>query len=199
MTNLFDMRYGKVRAVVGKLAEAGLTAELAGAILKDPSLARVGVEAIETAFAEAAKYAETFAAAIARCGCCYNDGALRPDVFGLEDFGELGEGYVLGEPTKSDAAKTRGYWCAEDFDFWLAGREVAGNGLEAASLLDLCEYGHNNPEVQSRTAVVCWRPTKGARGALLSMHGGERSFFVSLLDGCWQFNCRVLLRKVRQP
>lgn len=49
MANLFEMKYGKVNALTGKFAEAGLTAEIGEAILKDPALARVGVEAIKAA------------------------------------------------------------------------------------------------------------------------------------------------------
>lgn len=46
MANLFKMEYGKVTATVGILAEEGLTGELADAIKKDRSLARVGIDAI---------------------------------------------------------------------------------------------------------------------------------------------------------
>lgn len=198
MTNLFKLDHGKVNALVGKFAEAGLTAELGEAILKDPSLVRVGVEVITAAVAEAAKYAAILAAAIARCGCNYDDGELAADAFGPDIFGTLGEGYVLGEPMKSAAAKKRGHWLRKDFDAWLAGPEVAGNGLEAAYLADLCEYGHDNPEVQIDTPVLCWRPNQNGRVVCLSGSDDGRSFCVDGLVDDWGFHCRVLLRRVHQ-
>ena len=142
-------------------------------------------------------YSGILAAAIARCGCKYNDGELTADVFGPDIFGTLGEGYVLGEPTKSEAAKKRGHWLKEDFDSWLAGPEVAGKGLEAAYLVDVCEYGHDNPNTQLTTPVLCWRPTKTGRVAYLSGRDGERHFCVYGQARGWVFQCRVLLRKVR--
>lgn len=46
MANLFDLKSGKLLALIGKLAEAGFTAEMAEAIIKNPSLAHLPVEAL---------------------------------------------------------------------------------------------------------------------------------------------------------
>lgn len=143
-------------------------------------------------------YLSIFTAAIIRCKCKYNDGELTTDFFDQSIFGKLGDGYVLGEPTESDAVKKRDYWETEDFESWLAGPEVAGKGLEAAYLVDVCEFGHNNPSIQLETPVLCWRPNQNGRVAYLSGYGSERRFCVRRRQDGWDFGY-VLLRKVRQP
>lgn len=166
-------------------------------------ISHVTMEAFNRQFREDAKpltdetYPGVFSAAIARCGCDYNSGQLRPDVFGPDVFGTLGEGYLLGEPTVSPAAKKRGYWLAAEIEEWLAGPEVAGKGLEAAYLVDGCEFGHNNPNVQLETPILIWHPSKGGRVAFLYRYDGVRFFNVYGQGDDWLFRCRVLLRKVQ--
>jgi len=48
MANLFTLGFGKVSDLVGKLAEAGLTAEMAEEVRKDPALAEIIVNALKS-------------------------------------------------------------------------------------------------------------------------------------------------------
>lgn len=47
MANLFTLGFGKVSDLIGKLAEAGLTAEMAEEVRKDPALAEIVVNALK--------------------------------------------------------------------------------------------------------------------------------------------------------
>lgn len=48
MANLFSLGFGKVSDLIGKLAEAGLTAEMAEEIRKNPALASIIVDALKS-------------------------------------------------------------------------------------------------------------------------------------------------------
>jgi hypothetical protein len=179
----------------GGLADMRQVAELTALIADE----RVSHEELEVVLRRYRGYAGILAAAIAGCACDTTE-TVDPAEFTPEIFGELGDGYVLGEAPIMAESRKRGYWIDEDFDAYVQSDAVKGQGLEAASLADLCKYGKENPEKQREVGILCWRPTKGGCVSLLGRYGFGRRFYVFRREGYsyWSFDCRVLLRKVRQ-
>ena len=115
-----------------------------------------------------------------------------------EILGELGEGYVLGKPKISKQTRERGHWIDDDFDKYLESDVVRGRRLEAASLVDLAKYNNEKPHMRPKLEILCWRPAKGRVVAFHHCGGGARLYLSYKEGGSYNFNYRVLLRKIRQ-
>src|SRR5262249_52227440 len=68
---------------------------------------------------------------------------LIPVEFPEDVFGTVGEDHVLAQPPPTGKGW---YWTKAEVDAWLASDEVAGKGLEAATLADLLALGAEHPE-----------------------------------------------------
>jgi hypothetical protein len=192
MANLFELPAGKLHAFNSHQAEAGLTAELAARVNKDPSLAAVMIAALIAAITVIFKLVIDFAKSV---GDLIADGKYD-NIYGRENAGRF--------PTDGEGMTT------VELCYLHIGRQVTDQevldeaerqGFRMSTLREFLAFGAANPEEQGKFPIATINPDSDRDGrrwnAVLDGDGRKRYLSLHWNDpqGQWDGHCRFLLAR----